>query len=83
MPVALVILKSGSFQNHLSPKKLVVHDSKCVGFGILGNYYVTESTNRLSWLISGTPKECLAHEYSTVDAVQRRMEMISVNLTFW
>ena len=31
---------------------------------------------------TGTPKECLAHEYSTVDSVKRRMEMLSVNLTF-
>ena len=32
--------------------------------------------------IIGTPSECFAYEYSTVDACQRRMEMTSINLTF-
>ena len=32
--------------------------------------------------IIGTPSECLAYEYSTVDTVRKRMEMTSVNLTF-
>ena len=37
-----------------------------------------------SWVqrLIGTPNECFAHEYSTVDPVKRRMEMVSVNLTF-
>lgn len=32
--------------------------------------------------IIGTPSECHAYEYSTVDAVRRKMEMTAVNLTF-